>query len=79
MVLSINNPINFQSFDIELLSFEKLSESDPEFCDFGTLRLKKKGKNRFVIDGDFKYLRTFADEIDVWKIDLTLFINGHNI
>ncbi len=70
MVLSINNPINFQSFDIELLSFEKLPESDPEFCDFGTLRLKKKGKNRFVIDGDFKYLRNFADEIDVWKIGI---------
>jgi hypothetical protein len=54
--------------DIELLSFEKLPENDPEFCDFGTLRLKKKGRNKLVVDGKFRYLRTFADEIDVSKI-----------
>lgn len=55
----------FQSFDIELLSFEKIPESDPEFADFGTLRLRKLGQNQFVVDGDFEFKQTFADEIEV--------------
>jgi hypothetical protein len=54
-----------QTIEIDLLSFERLSNSDPEFCDFGTLRLKKKGRNQFVVSGEFKYLKTFGDEIDV--------------
>lgn len=53
------------------MSFEKIPESDPEFADFGTLRLRKMGQNQFVVDGDFEFKQTFADEIEVtlWFID----------
>lgn len=53
------------------MSFEKLPELDPEFADFGTLRLRKAGPNQFVADGDFEFKQTFADEIEVtlWFID----------
>lgn len=47
------------------MTFQALPESDPDFIDFGTLRLKKKAKNHFVISGEFEVKQNFGNEFNV--------------
>lgn len=54
------------SRDIEIENFNPDgSIKSDDFIDYGTLRLKKEGKNRYVIAGDFQLLESCGDEKEV--------------
>jgi ganglioside GM2 activator len=53
----------FQALEVEIRSFQKLPETDPSVVNFGTLRLKKKSRNRFVIDGHFELFINIGNDI----------------
>ncbi|EAT41910.1 AAEL006503-PA [Aedes aegypti] len=54
--------VNTALYDITLDSFEPYSGTDPSFIDYGTLRVSKKSRNVFVIDGKFELFQNGGDE-----------------
>ncbi|KXJ77181.1 hypothetical protein RP20_CCG008148 [Aedes albopictus] len=49
-------------YEIRIDSFEPYSGTDPTFIDYGTLRVSKKSRNVFVIDGKFEIFQNGGDE-----------------
>ncbi|XP_062554887.1 uncharacterized protein LOC134219980 isoform X4 [Armigeres subalbatus] len=52
-------------YDITLDSFEPYSGTDPNFIDYGTLRVSKKSRNLFVIDGKYELFQNGGDEVRI--------------
>lgn len=52
-----------QSIDIQLEKFEPFSMTDKEYFDPGTLRIGRKGRNLYVISGNFSLNKNIGNEI----------------
>ncbi|XP_064555917.1 uncharacterized protein CheA7a [Drosophila montana] len=61
-----------KSYSVELNSFEKNNnfENDNKWVDWGTLRMKKVGRNKYTLHGDFEFKRNMGDE---QKLSLQVF------
>jgi hypothetical protein len=55
----------FQAFEFEFESYIPLAGNDPNYLDYGTMRVAKKGRNSFVMLGDFPLRTNFGNEIIV--------------
>ncbi|KAH8345311.1 hypothetical protein KR067_000080 [Drosophila pandora] len=60
-------------YSVELNSFEKdpMIDNQEKWVDWGTLRMKKVGRNKFVVAGDFEFKLNMGDE---QKIALRVFV-----
>jgi hypothetical protein len=58
------NP-KFQGTEVDVLSFKKMPETDTNMVNFGTMRVRKLGKNRFAFEGDFELFRNIGSELEV--------------
>ncbi|EDW78509.1 uncharacterized protein Dwil_GK16147 [Drosophila willistoni] len=64
-------------YNVELNSFDKNSdfENDGKWVDWGTLRMKKVGRNKFTLAGDFEFKLNMGDE---QRISLQVFVYDSN-
>ena len=51
-----------KSYEIELDTFESFTNTGKDFFDPGTLRIKRKARNNFVLSGNFEIFKNFGDE-----------------
>jgi hypothetical protein len=58
----------FQGTQVDVLSFKKMPETDTNMVNFGTVRYRKLGKNRFAFEGDFELFRNIGSELEVSRI-----------
>ncbi|KAH8338805.1 hypothetical protein KR074_000406 [Drosophila pseudoananassae] len=60
-------------YSVELNSFDKdpMIDNQEKWVDWGTLRMKKVGRNKFVVAGDFEFKLNMGDE---QKIALRVFV-----
>lgn len=52
-------------YTLELDKFEPFTMTDKDFFDPDSLRVARKGRNNFVISGDFKFLKNLGTETNV--------------
>ena len=55
-------------YEIELDTFEPFTSTGTDFFDPGSLRIKRKGRNNFVLSGDFETFKNFGEETLVLKL-----------
>lgn len=51
--------------EIELEKFEPFTMTEKEYFDHGTLRVGRKGRNLYVISGNFSINKNLGDEVMV--------------
>lgn len=51
-----------ECYEVELSNFRPSSKSDPDFVDYGTIRIKKIKKNEYVLDGSFIIKRNIGND-----------------
>lgn len=65
-------------YQVTLDKFEPFSETGKEYVDFGTLRILRKGRNNFVMSGNFSVNKPLGDEVNV-RIDILLQNHSANL
>ncbi|XP_020800710.1 uncharacterized protein LOC110178035 [Drosophila serrata] len=74
-IVSLQNVLceNEKPYNVELNSFERDQSIDNQdkWVDWGSLRMKKIGRNKFAVAGDFEFMLNMGDE---QKISLRVFV-----
>lgn len=51
-----------KSYEVDFEKFEPFTSTEMEYFDPGTLRITRKGRNNFVISGDYTFMKNMGDE-----------------